>query len=309
VGFQAGYGLQWNVMVNQSFAAKMVGLFQVDQVNVGDVMAQATLPWRHATTNYAIERREIAMNREPRRIVDLLKVRRADAMISLAEILETQLWSAPPSSTDSLNAMGIPYWIVPSTTQGFNGTNPSGFTAGAGNISSTTYPNWANYTDQYVDATKTDLMRRWRRAAVFCNFMSPVNADVPTYNTGNKYGYYTSYYVIGRLEELLEQQNDNLGKDIASMDGQCVFRRNPVVWAPKIEQLNGTVPYAGSGFPTNPIYGVNWGVFRPIFLEGEYMKEQGPMMAPTQHTSMQVFVDLTFNLECRDRRRLFVLTQ
>jgi hypothetical protein len=319
VGFHAGYGIQFNVQVNPAGSARMTGLFATDEVSVQDLMINGNLPWRHCTTNYALDGHEIAMNREPRKIVDLLKERRAGAMISLAELLETEAWNQPSGSSDSLNLFGVPYWIVPNATQGFNGGNPFGFTSGAGNINSSVYSNWANYTDQYVDPTKLDMIRRWRRAAYFTNFMSPVNADVPTYNTGNKYGYYTTYFVVQRCEETAEQQNDNLGNDIASKDGQAVFRRNPIVWVPKLETLSGNgmsgafsnSTYASTGgYAVNPIFGINWGVFRPVFLEGWYMREKGPFaLDGIQHTVYAVHVDSSLNVECRDRRRQFLLTQ
>jgi hypothetical protein len=319
VGFHAGTSIQFNVQVNPSGAARMTGMMATDVVNIADLMTTAVLPWRHANTNWGVDLREIAMNREPRKIVDIVKERRAGAMISLAELLETQGWTAPTSSTDSTNMFGIPYWIVPNATQGFNGGNPFGFSAGAGGLSSTTYPNWANYTDQYVDPTKLDLIRRWRRAAYFTNFMSPVNTDIPTYNTGNKYGYYTTYFIIQRVEEACEQQNDNLGNDIASKDGQAVFRRNPIVWVPKLDALSGTgmsgtfsnsTYTSAGGYAVNPVLGINWGVFRPVFLEGWYMREDGPYpLKGIQHTVAATQIDLTINLECRDRRRQFCLTQ
>jgi hypothetical protein len=319
VGFHAGPSIQFNVQVNPSGAAKMTGIGATDNVNIVDLMTTANLPWRHANTNYGVDGREIAMNREPRQIVNLVKERRAGAMISLAELLETQAWTLPSGVNDQLNLFGVPYWIVPNATQGFNGGNPFGYTAGAGNLSSTNFPNWANYTDQYSDPTKLDLIRKWRRAAYFTNFMSPVNADIPTYNTGNKYGYYTTYFIVQRVEEAAEQQNDNLGNDIASKDGQAVFRRNPIVWVPKLEQLTGNgmsgtfvnATYASTGGQAvNMVYGINWGVFRPVFLEGWYMREDGPYpLRGIQHTVYAVQVDITLNVECRDRRRQFVLTQ
>jgi hypothetical protein len=319
VGFKAGKDIQWNLQVAQNNSARMVALGQADVVNVVDTMQQASIPWRHMTASWAVIRQTLKMNREPRTIFNLLKEYRSSAMISIAELMETQGWNAPAGSTpDTLNTYGIPYWIVPNATQGFNGGNPWNFSGGSGGLSSTTYPNWSNYTDSYVGVTKTDFVRKWRRAAVFTNFMSPVNADIPTYNTGNKYGYYTTYYVLGLCEEILDQQNDNLGKDVASQDGQLVFRRTPVCWVPKLETLSGTgmsgtfsnATYASTGgYPVNPLFGINWGVFRPVFLESEYMVEQGPYMVPFQHTTLQTFVDLTWNVECRDRRRNFVLTQ
>lgn len=298
VSFQSGYGIQWNVAVATSGAAKDTELYATDSVNVSDVMQTANIPWRHVTTNYAIERREIAMNRAPAEIVDLVRIRRNDAMIDMAKHLEERFWTKPAASTDNQRMYGIPYWIVyPGTVSGngsFAGTNPGGFSAGAGNLSSVTYPAWTNWASTYTAITSTDLIRKWRRAATFTNFKAPVPS--PSYATGNQYGYYTNYNVIGPLEEALEAQNDNLGNDIASKDGRLLFRQVPVTWVPYLESNTA-----------NPVYGINWGCLKPAFLAGEYMREEGPTPASSQHTVFVTHVDTTLNLMCTNRRMNFVL--
>ena len=159
VTFESGPSIQWNLMTSNSGAAKQTSLFAVDSVNVGDVMATAEIPWRYTTTNYAIERREIAMNREPRRIVDLIKVRRNDAMISLTEHMEEQFWQMP-TSTSSLSMYGAQYWLSDNNgaalvdsaddTQlgapgaGFNGGLPANFADVAG-IVPADVPRWQNF--------------------------------------------------------------------------------------------------------------------------------------------------------------------
>ncbi len=298
VSFQSGYGIQWNVAVATSGAAKDTELYATDSVNVADVMQTANIPWRHVTTNYAIERREIAMNRAPAEIVDLVRIRRNDAMIDMAKHLEERFWTKPATSADNQRMYGIPYWIVyPGTVSGngsFAGTNPSGFSSGAGNLSSTTYPAWSNWASTYTAITSTDLIRKWRRAATFTNFKAPVPS--PSYSTGNQYGYYTNYNVIGPLEEALEAQNDNLGNDIASKDGRLLFRQVAVTWVPYLEANTA-----------NPVYGINWGCLKPAFLAGEYMREEGPNAASNQHTVFVTHVDTTLNLMCTNRRMNFVL--
>ena len=218
VGFQSGTGIQFNAMMSHSGAAKNVGLYEVDDVNVGDVMKIGNIPWRQSQTSYAFERSEVTTNRNPARIIDLVKVRRTDAHVSLAELMENNWWGSPDDSDDETTPFGIDYWITANSSEGFNGGNPSGFTSGRANISTSSYPRWANWTAEYTAISATDLIRKWRKAATFTKFKPPV--DQPSYNTGNKYGYYTNYSVIGPLEEVLETQNDNLGPDIASKDGQ-----------------------------------------------------------------------------------------
>jgi hypothetical protein len=51
VQFDDGYAIQFNLMTGTSGAAKNVGLFQTDDVNVGDTMITGSIPWRHTTTN------------------------------------------------------------------------------------------------------------------------------------------------------------------------------------------------------------------------------------------------------------------
>ena len=108
--------------------------------------------------------------------------------------------------------------------------------------------------------------------------------------------------MLGTVEELLEQQNDALGNDVASMDGRAMFRKTPIIWVPKLDDN----PITGV---TDGVYGINWGVFQPIFLDGEYLVEDGPRQAPDQHTTFRVHIDLTYNYLCRDRRRQFVLSK
>lgn len=294
VGFGSGYGFQFNVNTTTSGSARMTGLYETDEVNVTDTVVQGTVPWRHVTTNYAFDEREIKMNRSPARIVELVKVRRANSMIDLAKLLEDQFWSKPATSADAEALFGVTYWIVKSATSGFNGTNPSGFTAGAAGISSTTYPQWANFTDDYTSVTQDDLITKLRLAAYKTGFKSPVSTA--SYSTGDRYGYYTNYDVVAPMERLLMAQNENLGNDLASKDGQVLFRRVPVTAVPKLDSD-----------ATNPVYGINWGVFGFVFLEGEYMDESGPFRSPKQHKVLEVHTDLTVNVCCKDRRRLFVV--
>jgi hypothetical protein len=300
VSFVSGTGIQWNLMIGTTGSTKEVGLYGTDSVNVSDVMITANIPWRHINTNYAIERREIAINRSPSQIVDLVKIRRHDAMTDMAGFMETRFWRRPSGTSDTLSIYGVPYWLVwtdnssTNVNGGFDGGNPTGFSAGAANVDSAIYPNWRNWCGKYTAVTKDDLIAKWRRASTFTNFKPPVTA--PSYQNGNMYGYYTNYNVIGQLERILETQNDNLGNDVASKDGRVTFRQLPITWCPHLEGRGG-----------DPIYGINWGSFRPVFLSGEYMREEGPSKASNQHTVFVTHIDTTMNLQCTNRRVNFVL--
>jgi hypothetical protein len=291
---ESGSGIQFNVLVGQSNAARMVGLAESDNVNLVDGMVQASTVWRNAQTSYMMIEQLMAMNREPARIVDYVKQQRIMAMISLAELMENQFWGAP-SATDVKTALGVPYWITKNATKGFNGGTLTGYTTVAG-LSPTTYPNWNNWSGPYTNVTRDDFIRAAREAATKVDFQPPTDG-IPSPDTGDEYGFYTNYATMQPLEEAVEAQNDNLGKDVASMDGKTLFRRVPVTWVPWLERDT-----------TNPFYGINWGWFKTFVLRGFWLKECNVPNTPGQHNVASHFLDLTFQFLTKNRRPHFVLS-
>jgi hypothetical protein len=316
VTFEAGPSIQWNLMVDNSGAAKQTGLFAVDSLNISDVMTTAEIGWKHTTVNYAIERREIAFNRDPRKIVDLVKIRRNDAMISLTEHLEDQFWSIG----GGLNMEGVGYWISDNAgasagaagSFGFNGGVPSGSTTVAG-IDPTAVPRWQNGlgyfatadvddpagqldNSQTVVAAQPSILKAMKEAYVKCNFRTIANASYPSYNpTPERWGIYCNYETLAALEVMQDRLNDKVAaRDVATdANGTTLFRGVPIQYVPKLD----------SSSLANPVYMIQWGSFRSVFLSGEYLKETGPATAPNQHTVFTTHVDLTMNLQCVDRRR------
>jgi len=308
VGFSGGNMMEWQVRVQNSGAASNTGLYDTDDVSVVDQMKTATVPWSYQKTYFSYDEREDSLQQGWQRIVSLLKVRRLGALNDLAELLEENFWNRPADTTtqsELLKPYGLPYWIVgesASATGGFNGGNPDGHSSGAGGLSSSTYGNWANWNATYSVVSKTDLIRQMREAATKCKFMAP--HPYPDVGTASRFAIYTNYNVIGTMEEVLESQNDNLGNDVASKDGQTVFRGTPVMWAPYLDANTLT---EGSTTITDPVYGIDWGSFKCVFKTGEFMRESPPTQSPTQHRVKNVFIDTMQQFRCTDRRRQWVI--
>lgn len=296
--FDGGPECQFNLITDDNGSARAVGLYYQSQVNPTNVMTTGKMPWRHVTWNWGIERREIAMNRSPNKIVDLVKTRRIAALASATKFFERRGWRCP-AVTDEDNFHGIPYWVVKSNTavttnNGFNGTVPSGYTVVA-NINPTTYPRWANYATQYTNVSKDDLIDKMWRACDYTDFM-PLVDDIPDYNTGDDYGYYTNYTVKNSFKQILESQNENLGFDLDPADNKLTYRRSRITWVKELDLDT-----------TDPIYGINWGVFGMIALRNEWLRETTIPVHGNQPTVSATHTDTTMNTICRDRRRNFVL--
>lgn len=292
VALESGQGIQFNVLVSQSNAARNVALAESDVVNTVDGMVQASTVWRGSETSYQLIGPLMAMNREPARIVDYVKQQRIMALISFTELMENNFWAAP-SSSDAKTPLGLPYWVTKNATKGFNGGTLSGFSNKAG-LSSSNYPMWANWTFPFTNVTRDDFIRGAREAATKTGFKPPVDG-IPTPNTGDEYGFYTNYAVIQPLEEAVEAQNESLGMDVASQDGKTLFRRVPVTWVPWLERDT-----------TNPFYGINWGWFKTYILRGWWMRETNIPYTPGQHTVASHFLDCKYQFVAKNIRPHFI---
>lgn len=291
--FDSGKSVSFNVITDTGDNAVFVGLYATDNVDVKNVMTTGDVPWRHITWAWAMDRREATMNASPAKIVDLIKTRRIAEFGGAIIKFEQAFWRCPAASND-LNPYGLPYWVTKNATEGFNGGAPSGYTT-VGGINPTTYPRWKNWTAQYSTVSKDDLIRKMRKAMHYTDFET-LTGDVPEYNAGDDYACYSNYTVVQTLEEILEAQNENLGNDIAPMDGKVMFRGIPIQ---PVKELDGDT--------TNPVYGINWGEFFTMGLKGEWMRETQIPVQPGQHTVSATFTDCSFNWITRNRRRHFVI--
>jgi hypothetical protein len=290
---QSGTELQWEVKTGREQNASMTRPYAVETTNHAPTMKQLKLPWRHLRTAWGIDERDIAANRSPSRLVNIMKVKKSGARADLAVLAEGQGWGIPDGPSDDESMHGVKYHIVSSTSEGFNGGIPSGFSEKYG---LSTYPdNLKNYTGTYKQITKNDFIRTARKAATKTKFKAPM--DVPSYSGGFRRGYYTYLDLVMKLEESLENQNNNLGNDIASKDGMVMFRRNPVEYVPHLD--DDTTLY--------PFYGIDWGVMEFVFLEGEEFKELPPMRKPDSPRVITVPTYASCNLINYNPRNHFVL--
>lgn len=295
VSFRSGKGISKNLMIDHSGNARHVGLFEQDVLSIADNMRTFRIPWRHTTSNYIFDMREDDINAGEEQIVDLIQTRRADAFTSLAETLEETFWSKPADDSDTTKPFGLFYWLVSNSgaTPGFNGGNAAGFPSGPGGIDASANPRWNNFTFTYSQVSELDLVANMDEAFEKTNFRSPV--PVPTYDrSARRFGIFTRYNEFAGLKRVAKAQNDQLGFDIEPVNGSLVFRGVPINWVPQLETDT-----------TAPIIMIDWSVFFPVFLSQWYLKETTDRVAGA-HTVMAVHVDLTWNLECVNRRRLAI---
>lgn len=295
---QGGKDISFRVKTRNTGNARITGLYAQDQAKVEDVMIDASVGWSKQTTNWSYDVDEDLFQSDPETIISILKIREHDALSDMAELMEECMWSAPASTADK-RPMGIPFWLQKnnSTEGDFLGGNPSGFGAGAAGVDSNLYPRWRNWTFGYSEVSTLDMVRKFKKALAFTNFIPPVPHPQLGFG-GAGYAAYTTYRVVEPLERLAESRNDNLGSDVARYINAVTIGGVPIKWVPFLEN-NDT---------SDPIYGVNWKVLRPYVKSGGDMRRSKPMPAPghTQHTVRTVHIDNWMNWICFNRRACFV---
>lgn len=294
--------VQFNIMHSLSDSFRPVPIGYVSVVDIPNVMTTGSVAWRHVTWNWAVERRLIAMNSGRAKIVDIAMEQRMAALGGAILGIERMLWRCPTLAESALHPFGIPYYVTKSSTAA-TAANADGFNGGlcsdhatVANVNLTDFPRFKNYADAYTDVSKPDLVRKMRRAIFKTDFM-PLVDGMPTYDTGNDYGIYTTYEVTRALEEILEAQNENLGNKLNPKDGSAVLSRTPITPVKELDQDT-----------TGVVYILNWGEIGAQALSGEWMREQHFPAEANQPTISTTVTDCTYNLICRNRRKQAVLS-
>lgn len=291
---QGGPNIAFRLKTRNTGNARNTGLYAQDSTKVEDVTISASVGWSHQTTNFSYDKMEDLFQSDRETIINELKIRDHDAMSDMAELNEENLWSAP-TGTDDDRPYGIPFWLQKDATTtpdgGFNGGNPSGFTAGRAGVSSVTYPRWRNWTFGYSAVTSADLIKKIKKSLAFTNFVAPVPHPELGFGKAD-YTIFTTYRVQEEMERLAESRNDNLGRDLALYINTVTVGGTPVKW----------VPYLEANDTSDPLYGVNWKSFRPFVKRGVNMVRNPPKQAPRQHTVMEVHIDNAMNYCCYNLR-------
>ncbi len=296
-----GQSIRFNIIEDIGGSFTFVPLAWTASPTIKNVLTYGSVEWRYWKWDWSMIYEESIMNSGPSKILDIMKARRLSELGSMIVGLERHIWTAPDAS-DELSIYPIPYYIVKSNTavttnDGFNGGNPSGFSAVAGiNTSLTTGAGlrYRNYATQYSTVSKVDLIRKMRRGTVYTNF-KPLSEDFSNYEVGDDRGWYTNYSVVSVMEEILEAQNENLGKDLASMDGKALFRGAPIT---TVQELDLDT--------TNPIYGIQWSVLGFTRMRNNWMRDIRVDLNPNQPTVSTVHNVSGCNTTCEDRRQQMV---
>lgn len=300
-----GKRIEFTLRVNSNRPARHEKINQTETPTTSDLFnREANVPWRHSSTYWAIDERVADMNSDPEAIASLIEGNRIDAMQDMAELMEGAFFTAPMDSADLETPWGLAMWMQTHATAGFNGANPSGFADMAGVDSSNLYPKWRNYTGAFATRQFGDMTELVKDAMHYTSWRPAVRFPSNTGESMNdseydpdRFSLLTTYLNQKAFERQAMSQNDNLGKDLLSMDGQVMIRNCNIM----------QIPWLTENDTTHKIYGLDWKTWTLHILKNWWMKEKVIKNYPGHRNMSVTFYDCTYNWVCRNRRRNFVL--
>ena len=303
-----GVGIEETLMVNHGGRSRFIGELEEDTAMIIDHLRRMKLYFTLLNDAIAYSKVELLRNRGKERINNVMLPKTRAMWLRVAETME-QVFFETPNSEDDLRPWGLKYWIVKNATAGFNGGYPTGFTRIA-NINLTDVPQFKNYTDSYVAATKADLITKMRRAHRRTKWRSPKPQAGFEGDTSVRRIILCNETSLEAFENVGEAQNENLGRDIAPMtagyggwglkqteDGEIVFKRNPIIYAEPLDDDT-----------SNPIYGLDMNTFYAMTEEGDNMNLGEFRVAPTQHRAYAAQLDHAHQTICSNRRNNWVIS-
>jgi hypothetical protein len=303
-----GVGIGQLLMIEHGGRSRFVGEYDEDVIIVIDHLDKARVDFCLMTDNVAFSIGELRANRGKELIENCVKPKKRAVFLRMIETMEEAFFKTPDAD-DDLTPWGLKYWITKNATAGFNGGYASGFSSIA-NLNLTKIPQFKNYTDQYTDVSKTDLITKMRRAHRRTNWKTPRTQEGFKGDTTDKRIILANEATVESFENIGEAQNENLGRDLAPMDagrlsglrktpdGDIVFKRKPIVYA---EYLDDDT--------SNPVYGLDMSYFYPVVRKGDNMA-QGPFeKAPKQHRVMASHIDHCYQFICINRRAQWVISK
>ena len=309
---KGGVGIEETLMVEHGGRSRFVGEYDEDVIVVIDHLKKMQLFYSLLTDNLAYTRSEILDNRGQERINSIIKPRRRGMYMRVAETMEENFFQTPDVD-DDLTPWGLKYWIVKNSTAGFNGGYPSGFNRIA-NINLTEVPQYKNYTDQYVAISKADMILRMRRAHRRTNWRSPRKDPGVEGDTSPRRLLLSNEDVVETFETIGEAQNENLGRDISSMnagmnnlrgtgikstpDGEILFKKHPIVHARSLDDDT-----------SDPMYGLDMDTFHAMTQKGDNMRLGDFGRAPNQHRVYAAHLDHKHQTICTNRRNNWVVSK
>ena len=280
---KGGDSLEGHITLDSEGNARLVGIWEQDNLEKKNINKKYTAYWRQATGGMMWNLMETSVNAGKQKIYDVLETQYESAVKDIIEAIYLSMVTGPTSATDDDSPNSLNTWLrigTASSTGGWTGYqsryNDSTTTPGTAydtaglTSSSTVNTGWASYYADHLGNIDESCLSMLDEAVRRLNFRAPT---VPkTIGAGNgllKFSMYTSNNVFKKLNTFYSKSDDNMGyeKNRDSHWGTPTFLGIPFAYC---DLLNTARPGL---YGTDPIFGLNHNEIFPIIHQDWNFKE------------------------------------
>jgi hypothetical protein len=294
---------KWKLEVRYADNFQVVGLYHRDSSNRVNVLDEGEMKWGMTTTNYHYDIDEEVFAQGAAEIVDYIRLREDGMMKSFFAGMEDLMFGTGPTSpTQSpFPPASLLWWITASATEGFNGTEPSGFeSVGVGGIDTDDYADWKNRTFAYAEVSRDDFVEKVINSMDLCLFEPPLERPDIVSQARPNWELLTTHSRVATGRRLLQLGNDNIQDDLAAHSGRVYIRGVPMVWVPawtNSRSLNARTD--------GVIMGVNWSTFKWYYRKGRNQRKRKAFQHPEMSNVRVRCMDDAGQIVCFNRRGNF----
>lgn len=300
---QTSTSLEWTLEVSapSSFEASYAN--HALTINTPDIAktASANLVKYRTSTAWTVDEREL-QGGSAETLVSIIEMRFAKHERDYIEGLENEFASAPTSSSQfPMTLFGLPYWLPADTTATTltmnGGSNPAGFSGGAGGVTVADVPKWAHATAGWTKLADDDLFDKLSEFLNRAMYFSPVTYPSLAPQVPNRQ-ILIQMPVRLAYERLLTVANDNLQSDVGKWRDNLNFRSIPMtVWHAISDPASPVRPAYGL------LYVIDWGTFEWVFHSSFDGRPDDPVRDPNVPGSIKQWRQVYTQLKCVNRQR------
>lgn len=308
VDTQTGKQIERHISLGRTGNAKHKHIDENDTTDVKQLVKQILVPWKHADTSFGYYVQEALVQNGPEGFISVVKNRKTNMWIELADLLEEASWQSPESATDTTSPFGISYWLPlgAASGEGFVGANPyyqdsNEITTGAGGLAdAAAIAHWRSYYAQYTTVDWDDLIEKIDVAFRRTKFKAPATVQEGQTGPLSMFRMYANNDVLKSMTSMLLLADDKVGYDLGKYAGAVAFNRIPFMYCDILD--TDATGWDVHTIGTDTVYGVNWNFFEAVVLKGDNFRETPPAPDADNHNFIKSFVDLTYNYVCLNRR-------
>jgi len=298
-----GERCKWKLETDYADNFQVVELYHRDSSDRKDVLTEGEMPWAMTTANYHYDLDEAVFKRGLPEIVNYIELREKGLMKSFFAGMENLMFGDGPTGPTQrpMPPATLLHWITASATEGFNGTEPTGWESeGVGSISCTSYPAWKNRTFSYAVVDHEHFVKPIIRALDKCDFKPPVMTNDIVPQGRFNWEILTTYTRVELLRDMLRAGNDNIKGDVGTWMDHVTIRNVPFTWVPAWTN-SASINYRDDGI----VLGVNWSTFKWYYQSGRNMRKRKPFPHPDMSLVRVRCMDDSGQIVCFNRRANF----